>query len=171
MNLSILDIGTGSGCIPIALKKQLPWAEVHAMDVSERALDIARENAAANEAEIHFIHGDILDPSAFQVEGKLDIIVSNPPYVLQSEKESMHRNVVEHEPHLALFVSDNDPLLFYRRIIDIAKQKLKPGGKLYFEINERMGDKVCELAFAEGMKNVTLIKDINGKDRMMHAEL
>lgn len=166
---SILDIGTGSGCIAISLKKNLPSANVIALDVSEGALEIARENARINGANISFIQGDILNHSSFSLDEKLDIIVSNPPYVLASEKETMHANVLEYEPHLALFVNENDPLIFYRKIIEFAKHNLKPQGKLYFEINEQQGRAMEELASGEGMIDVRVIKDINGKDRMMYA--
>lgn len=169
--LSILDFGTGSGCIAIALKKHLPLADVMALDVSEGALALAAENAKANGAEVKFFKGDILDHSSIALESRLDIIVSNPPYVLASEKASMHGNVLEHEPHLALFVNDTDPLIFYRKIMEFSKSNLKPGGKLYFEINEQQGRAMEALAAAEGMTDIKVIKDINGKDRIMYARL
>jgi release factor glutamine methyltransferase len=170
-DLRILDIGTGSGCIALALKKLLPHAEVHALDVSNEALALAEENAKANNLEITFVHGNVLEPETLQLPGTYDIIVSNPPYVLNSEKASMQPNVLQYEPHLALFVNDNDPLLFYRVILDLAKRKLNAGGSLYFEINEEQGNALVRLAEEKGMKNVTLKKDINGKDRMLSAEI
>jgi release factor glutamine methyltransferase len=166
--LSILDIGTGSGCIPIALKKNIPAADVIALDVSTDALALAEENAKLNSVSLNFINADILDPATVSRLGTYDIIVSNPPYVLHSEKSSMQPNVLDHEPHLALFVNNDDPLLFYRVIMDIANEKLKPGGKIYFEINEQQGEALKQLAEAKGFTEITLVKDMSGKDRIIH---
>lgn len=168
--MRILDIGTGSGCIAIALKKNLPWAEVNAMDVSEGALELAKGNAMTNDADIAFIYADILDPAVEAELPRYDVIVSNPPYVLHSEKNTMHPNVLEHEPHLALFVNDNDPLLFYRAIMNIASVKLERGGELYFEINEQQGDSLIKLAYEMGFLKTELVKDINGKNRILYVK-
>lgn len=168
---TILDIGTGSGCIPIALKKNMPWAEVSAVDVSEGALELARENAAMNNVEIDLIHADVLADGTKDKLKTYNIIVSNPPYVLHSEKNEMHSNVLDHEPHLALFVNDNDPLLFYRVIMDIGKVKLKKNGKIYFEINEKQGDALKKLAEGKGFSEVRSARDLNGKDRIITMQL
>jgi len=135
--LNILDIGTGSGCIAIALKKKMQKAEVYALDISEKALALAKENAKENKADIHFIHANILEPEAFRhsIIPTFQVIISNPPYITESEKEMMHKNVLDHEPHLALFVPENDPLLFYRRILSFAERNLSPGGTIFFELN------------------------------------
>jgi len=163
--IHILDIGTGSGCIPISLAKFLPNAKVTSIDISEKCLEIAQSNAQRNEVSIDFILANILDESIqFQ---KLDIIVSNPPYVLDSEKALMKPNVLEHEPHLALFVSDNDPLLFYRVIIEKAKKWLKSQGTLYFEINEQFAREIEVYALANGFSSAHCFKDIFGKDRIL----
>jgi release factor glutamine methyltransferase len=166
----ILDIGTGSGCISIALKKSLSAAEVHALDVSGYALELAKENAVLNGTGISFINADILDPKAGAMLGRYNLIVSNPPYVLHSEKEAMQPNVVGHEPHLALFVNDEDPLLFYRAIMRIGRTNLEPGGELYFEINERKGDELLELSNEMGYSKAELVKDINGKNRILYVK-
>jgi len=166
-NLSpkILDIGTGSGCIAIALKKKLPNSIVSAIDISNDALMVAKENAVINNAEISFIKADILD-SKFSLKETFDIIVSNPPYIRLSEKDSMSKNVLEHEPHLALFVNDSDPLLFYKHIADFAIKNLILNGKLYFEINEAIGNDLKLLLELKGFKNVQIIKDMSGKERI-----
>ncbi len=166
-NINILDMGTGSGCIAVALKKYLPEAHVFAMDISEDALKIANDNAAINQTEIHFFTDDILNP-----QNKYDffnVIVSNPPYVRESEKELMKKNVLDNEPHLALFVKDDDALIFYRKIIDFAKAHLKPEGFIYFEINEALGRDAAELLNQNAFKNIQIIKDIFGKERMLMA--
>lgn len=166
---SILDIGTGSGCIPIALKKNIPSAKVYGLDISEKALDIAKQNANLNNVEVEFILNDILDPTIQLPISKFDIIVSNPPYVRYSEKATMQKNVLEHEPHLALFVNDNDPLLFYKAIADFALNHLQPTGKLYFEINENFGLETKQMLEEKGFKNVDLIKDLNHKNRILRG--
>ena len=165
---SILDIGTGSGCIAIALKKNIPGAEVTAIDISKEALEVALYNADKQNAEIHFLREDILSPSAVPFD-QYDIIVSNPPYIRLSEKESMQKNVTDHEPHLALFVDDPDPLLFYKAIADHGLKALKKDGQLYFEINEALGAEAKLLLENKGFKNVTLIKDINNKNRILRG--
>lgn len=165
----IIDIGTGSGCIAIALKKNLPQATVHAMDISEPALDVARENALINHADINFICDDILKPrSTFQPD-TFDVIVSNPPYIRLSEKENMSRNVLAYEPHLALFVDAPDPLLFYDRIADFALKTLKRDGAFYFEINADLGDEMKALMLQKGFKNIRLLKDMSRKNRILRG--
>src|SRR5688572_8583660 len=166
---TILDIGTGSGCIAIALKKIFPQSRVTAMDISEKALEVAAENAQRNNARIDFVLRDILSsPSSAP---PFDLIVSNPPYITLSEKAAMNKNVVEYEPHLALFVSEEDALVFYRAIADLARSILVTGGKLYFEINERMGPAVKKLLGEMDFLNVEVKKDLSGKDRMVRAEI
>jgi release factor glutamine methyltransferase len=167
-NINILDMGTGSGCIAVALKKYLPEAQVFAMDISEDALKIAKDNAAINQTEIYFFKDDILNPQ--NKYDFFDIIVSNPPYVRESEKELMKKNVLDNEPHLALFVKDDDALVFYRKIIDFAKEHLKPEGFIYFEINEALGKDAAELLNQNVFKNIRIVKDIFGKERMLMAQ-
>ena len=167
-NLTILDIGTGSGCIPICLAKNLNQAKISTADISEKAIETAKENAKLNDVEISFYNRDILKWMDFNWE-KYDIIVSNPPYVTEAEKEKMEKNVLKYEPHTALFVSDHDPLIFYRTISELAISHLKKGGKLYFEINESLGNEMKELLKEKGFTNILLHKDINGKNRMMSA--
>ncbi len=177
--LSILDIGTGTGCIPISLKVNLPEAEVFAIDVSEKALEIAKENAKQNEVNINFIQADILQVEDleklstfdFRLSTKFDIIVSNPPYVRNLEKVEIKKNVLEYEPHLALFVEDNDPLVFYRKIAELALQSLKPNGLLFFEINQYLGKETLEMLQQLGYQNIELRKDLMGNDRMIKAFL
>lgn len=165
----ILDIGTGSGCIPIALKKQLPAAIVYACDVSEGALQVARKNAQALNTTIQFFHLDILQPANWALLPETDIIVSNPPYIPARDKATMRENVLQHEPHLALFVEDHDPLLFYRTIAAFAGRYLRPGGNIYVEIHEDLGPAVTQLFAATGFTHVVLKKDLQGKDRMVRA--
>jgi len=166
--VKILDIGTGSGCIAISLKKQLPGSDVWCCDISDQALKIARKNAIQNEVVINLEKFDILGQSPFSENG-FDLVVSNPPYVTESEKKLMQKNVLNFEPSLALFVPDNDPLLFYRSIVMNAKKLLVPGGELYFEINEAYGCEVSGLLIENGY-NVDILKDINGKDRFAIAQ-
>ncbi len=165
--LRILDIGTGSGCIAITLAKQLPNAIVHAIDISEDALAVASANAAENQVQVQWIQADILKTKA--LADQYDIIVSNPPYVREQEKEEMQANVLENEPHLALFVSDHDPLIFYKKITAIATAYLKEQGKLYFEINQYLGAETVAMIEAHGLGDVILKKDINTNDRMIRA--
>jgi release factor glutamine methyltransferase len=164
--LNILDIGTGSGCIAISLDKNLK-AETFAFDVSYEALEVAQKNADHNQAFVHLVEFDILNDVW---EGDpFDIIVSNPPYVRELEKEEIKPNVLEYEPHLALFVSDENPLLFYEKIADFAKEHLSENGKLYFEINQYLGKETSEMLKNKGFKKVILKKDIYGNDRMILA--
>lgn len=160
----ILDIGTGSGCIAITLAKERPDAEVHALDISKEALDVARQNAQKLSAKVYFSQADIL--SGYLEAGGFDILVSNPPYVLQKEKSTMATHVLEHEPHRALFVPDHDPLKFYKAILDFSKSKLKPNGKIYFEINEKYPTETIQLMESHGFINAEVISDLNGKSRM-----
>jgi release factor glutamine methyltransferase len=168
-SLKILDIGTGSGCIAISLAKNLPNAQVFAIDVSEKALATASKNAGINNVEVNFILKNILETEV--LDENYDIIVSNPPYVRNLEKEEIKPNVLEYEPHLALFVDDNDALLFYRKIAELAKRNLSENGKLYFEINQYLGKETVELLEGMGLKNVILKKDIYENDRMISCEI
>lgn len=176
--LKILDIGTGSGCIAISLAKNIPNTEVYAIDVSEGALATAQKNADINAVKVSFVNVDILKindlkqfPSSnFPLPNYFDIIVSNPPYVRNLEKSEIKPNVLEYEPHLALFVDDIDALLFYRKIAELAIKNLNPNGKLYFEINQYLGKETVELVEIFGFKNVKLIKDIYGNDRIISCE-
>ena len=172
-SLDILDIGTGSGCIAISLSKNLTNSRMSALDVSEEAIKTARRNAEWNDVKVDFIHEDILQVchSALDAESTFDIIVSNPPYVRQLEKQQMRPNVIENEPHLALFVEDDNPLLFYQSIAEFAKHNLKKNGVLYFEINEHFGKEICNLLEENDFKDIELKKDIYGKDRMTKAIL
>ena len=167
-NLRILDIGTGSGAIAIALKKHLAHAKVTAMDISEGALQVARTNAKRNKAVIELIQQDILQVG--DLAAYFDIIVSNPPYVREQEKQQMHPNVLEHEPALALFVPDDNPLLFYDKIATIATRNLAPQGRLFFEINQYLGDPMCQMLQQKGFYT-ELKKDLNGNDRMIMSQL
>jgi len=170
---SIIDIGTGSGCIPIALKKNIPAAIVSAIDISESALYLAKRNAQKNEVDVYFFLKDILSPdeNTEQQLSKYDIIVSNPPYICFSEKEQMHKNVLDYEPHLALFVNDNDPLLFYKAICDFALKNLKVKGKIYFEINQSLAPETRDLLESKGFKNVELIKDLSNNYRILRGNI
>ncbi len=165
----ILDIGTGTGCIAISLAKNLPNAKISALDISEEALKIAEANAKLNKVEVNFFQTDIL--AAETLPMKYDVIVSNPPYVRELEKKQMQQNVLKYEPHSALYVKDEDPLLFYRAISRLAKNHLNPGGKLFFEINEYLAYEMTELLKAEGFKNIEIKKDIYGKDRMLKCKI
>lgn len=168
----ILDIGTGSGCIAIALKKYLPDADVSAIDISPEALEVAQTNAEDLKTEIHFKLTDILDSNQWDFSNEnFDIIVSNPPYIKETEKQQMRDNVLLFEPFTALFVQDKDPLIFYRHIILFAKKYLKLHGRLYFEINEALGKEVVALLMKEGFEEIVLKKDMQGKDRMVSAGL
>ena len=171
-NIQILDIGTGSGCIAISLAKALPFATVSAWDISPEALVVATENAGINNVKVHFEITDILNftPDIHQ-KGSLDVLVSNPPYVRFSDASEMDANVLEHEPHVALFVENADPLLFYRVISGLAIEMLKPGGSLYFEINSYLGKETLELVKTYPFREVLLIQDISGKDRIIRANL
>jgi release factor glutamine methyltransferase len=176
--ITILDIGTGTGCIPISLKANLPQANVSAIDVSEKALEVAKRNAVSNKVEINFIQTNILEVEDLlklplpntQNLLPFDIIVSNPPYVRNLEKEEIKKNVLDYEPHLALFVEDTDALLFYRKIAQLALKNLVPNGFLFFEINQYLGKETVELLQNLGFKNIELKKDIYGNDRMIKCE-
>lgn len=167
--LKILDIGTGSGCIAITLAKNIPNAQVFAIDVSEKALAVAKKNAESNNANVTFIQKNILETD--DLEQQFDIIVSNPPYVRNLEKEEIRKNVLDNEPHLALFVEDNDALIFYRKISGLAKKNLSTNGQLYFEINQYLGKEMIHLLENESFQNIELRKDIYGNDRMTRAIL
>lgn len=166
---SILDIGTGTGCIPISLKTNLPKANVSAIDVSEKALEVAKRNAISNKVDISFIQADILEVE--DLSQYFDIIVSNPPYVRNLEKEEIKKNVLDYEPHLALFVEDTDALLFYRKIAQLALKNLAPNGLLFFEINQYLGKETVELLENLGFKNIELKKDMYGNDRMIRCTI
>lgn len=159
----VLDIGTGSGCIAITLQLDMPESNVTAWDISADALDVARENAQRFGANVNFVKQDALNAKP---EGEWDVIVSNPPYICEKEKKDMAVNVLEHEPHTALFVPDADPLLFYRAITRLAVQTLSKGGRLYFEINPIYADDTCRMMQTEGMTAVELRSDMYGKQRM-----
>lgn len=168
--LKILDIGTGSGCIAISLAKNLPNAKVYVLDVSENALNVAKTNAEQNDVKIQFIKADILNRAAWDSEFEaleFDVIVSNPPYVRQLEKVEIQPNVLDHEPHLALFVDDEHPLEFYEAITEFSIQNLKSGGELYFEINQYLGEETKQLLVEANFTNVELLKDLNGNYRML----
>ena len=165
----ILDIGTGSGCIAIALAINIPGAKITALDISKEALSVARENADLNHADVNFLLADILNPD-LNITDSADIIVSNPPYVMESEKKFMHINVLNFEPHSAIFVPDSDPLVYYKAIISFAEKKLSHTGWLWFEINEAMGPEIAGLLQQSGYVGVEIVRDINGKDRFIKAE-
>ena len=167
--IKILDIGTGSGCIAISLAKNLPNAEVFALDVSDKALATAKSNAEFNQVEIQFIHQSILETE--DLGQQFDLIVSNPPYVRHLEKQEIKKNVLDNEPHLALFVEDNDALIFYRKIAQLAKKNLCPNGQLYFEINQYLGQETLDLLQEMGFKDTILRKDIYGNDRMIQCTI
>jgi release factor glutamine methyltransferase len=170
-NSRVLDIGTGSGCIPIALKKMNPSLDVFALDISEEALLIAKENAEKNKTSITFFQKDILqcDDLKALVGHKLDVIVSNPPYISALEKTSMDKQVTDFEPHIALFVSNEDPLIFYKKITQLASKNLSDKGQLFFECNQNYGSNVANILRENNFKNVQEIKDINGNVRMIHG--
>lgn len=170
--LSILDIGTGTGCIAISLAENLPSAKVYAIDVSQKALTIAKHNAKLNDVNVRFFEVDILDwrknSGNLGVEDlKFDLIVSNPPYVRELEKTYMQTNVLDYEPALALFVTNDDPLVFYKEIIQFAMEHLKDNGKLFFEINQYLGVELLDLLNNYNFENIILKKDIFGNDRMI----
>jgi release factor glutamine methyltransferase len=169
--LRILDVGTGSGCIAISLAKNISNAAVSAIDVSEKALATAKKNAEINKVIVDFICADVLKLLTFdfRLSEKFDIIVSNPPYVRNLEKAEIKPNVLEYEPHLALFVDDNDALLFYRKIAQLAQKNLSENGMLFFEINQYLGKETVELLEDLGFKNIELKKDIYGNDRMIRS--
>ena len=163
---SALDIGTGSGCIAISLAKQSK-ARLSALDFSKEALEVAKDNAKSNEVAIEFIHADILQKISLQET--FDVIVSNPPYVLESDKKFVHTNVLKYEPHSALFVLDKEALVFYNSITDFAQNHLNENGKLFFEIHEKKGDELLQMLKGKGFSKLELRKDMQGKDRMVKA--
>ena len=165
--LKILDIGTGSGCIPISLKKQLPFAKISAIDISKEALTVAKKNAVLNNVDIHFILQDILKTVA--LDQHYDIIISNPPYVRELEKKELKNNVFKNEPHVALFVENDNPLIFYAKIAELAKKYLNKNGLLFFEINQYLGTETIDLVNKKGLKNIQLKKDMFGNDRIVVA--
>lgn len=166
--LSILDIGSGSGCIPIALKRRLRKADVWSCDVSEKALAVAQRNAVTLGTNVTFLHRNFLDNRQWDSLPPVDIIVSNPPYVPEKDKATMQPNVLQYEPHTALFVPDNDALIFYRAIASFGKTKLNSGGSIYMEIHESLGNEVSELFTKEGY-TIEIKKDMQGKERMVKA--
>ena len=163
----IWDIGTGSGCIAIALAKQFPHAEVIAFDVSEEALQIAKDNAESNGAKVTFVQDDVLNPTSDYFNQSVDLVVSNPPYVCDSERTAMEANVLDWEPEKALFVPDDDPLRFYRQILALSKKQLNPNGQVWFEINERMGVEMLSLCREMGFSNAEVLDDFAGKPRFV----
>lgn len=165
---SILDVGTGSGCIAIALAKHIPNAKVTAWDFSKGAIEIANKNANLNKVQVKFDQVDVL--SKYPTNQEFDIIVSNPPYILDSEKEEMEKNVLDYEPHSALFVPNNKALLFYERIADISLELLTENGKLYFEINRAKGQETVEMLASKGYYDIELLKDLSKNDRMVSAK-
>ncbi|SKB89851.1 release factor glutamine methyltransferase [Parapedobacter luteus] len=168
----IIDIGTGSGCISIALKKAFPDSSVYALDISAAALRVAKQNADAQSAAINFINADVLEWDVIFQEGQVfDIVVSNPPYITANEQHDMHPNVLSHEPHQALFVDTSTPLLFYEHIAAFAQKHLHPNGDLYFEINRSYGQAVCDLLYKKGFQHVSLHQDMQQADRMIHATM
>ena len=162
----ILDIGTGSGCIPIALKKNIPSAKISAIDIANDVLEVAKYNAKHNGVEVEFVLDSIL-----HLTSHFDIIVSNPPYICVSEKANMNKNVLDYEPHLALFVENDDPLLFYKAIIDFAIKNLNKNGKIYFEINQSLASETKNLLENKGFKNVELIKDLSNNYRILRGNI
>ena len=172
LEFGVLDIGTGSGCIAISIAKLLKNSNVTAVDVSEKALEVAKKNAAANNVNVRFVLDDILNPQNPELIGnQYNIIVSNPPYVCESEKSEMRANVLDFEPSTALFVSDNDPLIFYRKILEFAQKTLKPNGEVWFEINEKFGEETKNLCLEKGFEKVEIIKDFRERDRVLRARL
>jgi len=168
----LLDIGTGSGCIAIALAKRLPEAEAYALDISEKALAVARRNAIVNQVNIHFFQHDILKDESFAFSSlDFNCIVSNPPYITSKEKETMEKNVLDYEPHQALFVPQDNSLLFYERIADFALKRLTTPGSLYFETNARYGRTAAKALEDKQFRSVKLLKDISGNDRIIIAKL
>lgn len=173
-SIKILDIGTGSGCIAVSLAKNLQNVEVYALDVSKEALKIAKQNAKLNKVRINFIEADILSEATWDLFFEnldFDVITSNPPYVRELEKQEIKPNVLDNEPHLALFVEDENPLLFYKVITNFAISNLKPNGSLYFEINQYLGEETKQLLVDADFEDIELLKDLNGNDRMLKGSL
>jgi release factor glutamine methyltransferase len=168
-NTTVLDVGTGSGCISISLKKNLPFAEVYACDISQHALNVAKKNAIMHDTVIQLLQIDFLDKRQWNTLPPVDIIISNPPYVPLNEKETLAANVVLYEPHVALFVDNNDPLIFYKAIADFAKEKMKPGGKVYAEMHERLASDVQQVFVEKDLTGFEVKKDMQGKTRMIRV--
>lgn len=168
-NLKIIDLGTGSGCIAVSLAKNIKNASVFAVDISEKALACAKKNAVLNDVDVTFLQKNILE--TIDLERQFDVIVSNPPYVRNLEKAEIKKNVLNNEPHLALFVADDDALVFYRKIAQLAQKNLSKNGRLFFEINQYLGKETVELLNNLGFKNIELKKDIYENDRMICCEL
>jgi len=169
--LKILDVGTGSGCIALALKNSLPKAEVWACDTSDAALNIARRNGSALDIRVDFVGLNFLDVLQRKQLPTVDVIVSNPPYIPIKDKDTLHQNVVNHEPHLALFVPDNNALIFYAALAEFGKERLYAGGKIYAELNEDLSEEVKELFQHHGYQHIELRKDMQGKQRMIRVGL
>ncbi len=167
--IALLDVGTGSGCIPIALKKQLPAIAVSALDVSTEALEVAKKNAGGQQTDISFFEGDFLDSITWHQLQNFDIIVSNPPYIKQQEAVDMAKNVLDYEPAIALFVTDEDALVFYKAIALFAQQHLYESGSVYVEINEALGEQVMKIFTTQDFAKIEMRKDLQGKDRMIKA--
>ena len=167
-DMNVLDVCTGSGCIAIALARTLPFAQVTAVDISADALDVARQNGELSKTKITFIQSDALKALPLP-DNSFDIIVSNPPYIAQNEERLMSPNVLDYEPHIALFVPDDDPLRFYKAISSDATRLLKPGGKLYYEINPLYSARLADMLEHDGWQDISVIKDIHGKDRFISA--
>ena len=167
--IRIWDIGTGSGCIAIALAKHFENAEIIAFDVSEEALQIAKENAENNGVKVSFVHDDVLNPQSDYFNQPVDLVVSNPPYVCDSERVAMESNVLDWEPEKALFVPDDDPLRFYRQILLLAQPQLNPGGQIWFEINERMGEEILSLCHEMGYDEAEIMEDFSERHRFCRA--
>lgn len=166
----ILDIGTGSGCIPIIIKKEIPTAEVYTFDISPDAIGIAQQNAISHQTNIQIFEGDILHFNEIKFKlPEFDIIVSNPPYVNPSDKNSLHKNILDFEPHLALFEKENDAFIFYKKILEFTISQLKPQGKLYFEIPENKGDVIINLISGYAFNEIKIINDMQGKERIVTA--
>lgn len=163
---SLLDVGTGSGCIAIALKSNLIATDVFALDISAGAIAVAMKNAVHNKVQVHFMQENVLE---YEGDLRFDLIVSNPPYVKEDEREGMRANVLDHEPHSALFVENKNPLIFYKAIADLALKNLNDQGYLFFEINEYLGQECMDMLVDKGFKDIVLKKDMQGKDRMIRC--
>jgi len=165
----LIDLGTGSGNIALALKKMFPESHVTGLDVSLQALELAKENGRSNHLEVSWIHGDLLDPELSKTKGSFSLVVSNPPYVLISEQKLMTKNVLDYEPASALFVTDSDPLIYYRAMAAFSMNKLRPGGVFWAEINERFGKETALIFNKAGFKHVAILRDIHGKERFING--
>ncbi len=168
--ISLLDIGTGSGCIPISFQKEKPTAKVSAVDISEEAIEVAKKNNELLETNVNFFKLDVLNESEWSRIANFDVIISNPPYIPDNEKKLMQKNVLDFEPEIALFVADNKALVFYKKIIALALLKLNAGGFLFFECNEYNAEHVKELLSIKNFENIELRKDLSGRDRMIKAQ-